>query len=265
MPNSCMLNEITPMIITLNEVANVKRTLEKLRWATQILVIDSGSKDGTLEVLAGYPQVEVIYRRFDGFAEQCNFGLRQLRTSWVLSLDADYELSDELVQELGKLEEEESIVGYRASFVYCIYGRRLRGTLYPPRIILHRVRGAIYANEGHGHRIHLSGKIRGLRGVVYHDDRKPLSRWFTTQQLYAGREAEYLLSSRNDDLSVFDRIRRIGCPAPIVALVYLLLFKGCLLNGWPGWFYTLERVIAEGMIALEVIDRRLHSRSAPKD
>ena len=166
MPGLCMLDAITPMVLTFNEVANIRRTIEKLRWATRILVIDSGSTDGTLEILAAYPQVEVVYRLFDSFADQCNFGLAKLRTDWVLSLDADYELSDELVQELRDLDATEEVAGYRASFVYSIYGRPLRGTLYPPRTVLYRVRGARYVNEGHGHRVQVAGEVRQLRGVV---------------------------------------------------------------------------------------------------
>src|SRR6185369_15171107 len=135
MPGQCMLHAITPMVLTFNEVANIGRVIGKLGWAKRILVIDSGSTDGTLEVLKGCPQVEVVHRPFDSFADQCNFGLTKLQTDWVLSLDADYELSHELVQELHKLEEPESVAAYRASFVYRIYGRPLRGTLYPPRTV----------------------------------------------------------------------------------------------------------------------------------
>ena len=46
-------------------------------------------------------------------------------------------------------------------------------------------------------------------------------------------------------------------PAPIVVFFYVLVVKGCLFDGWPGWFYTLQRVLAECMIALELIDRRI--------
>lgn len=260
MPGQCLLHAITPMVLTFNEVANIRRTMGKLRWARRILIVDSGSTDGTLEVLAGYPQVEIVHRPFDSFADQCNFGLAQLRTDWVLSLDADYELSDELVQALREVHETEEVAGYRASFVYCIYGRPLRGTLYPPRTLLYRVRGARYVNEGHGHRVRVAGEVRQLRGVVYHDDRKPLSRWLAAQQRYAQLEVDHLLNSGPENLSRSDRLRRMGWPAPFLVFFYVLFMKGCLLDGWPGWLYTLQRVLAETMIALELIDRRLRAR-----
>jgi glycosyltransferase involved in cell wall biosynthesis len=251
------MEAITPLIITFDEAANIGRTLDKLSWARRIVVVDSGSTDGTLEVLAGYPQVALFKRVFESFADQCNFGLAQVQSEWVLSLDADYEMSDALVEELRNLHQTEGMAGYRASFVYRVHGRSLRGTLYPPRVVLYRAKGAHYANEGHGHRVTLSGGVRDLSGVIYHDDRKPLSRWFASQKSYARLEADYLLKANAGVLSTSDRLRRMAWPAPIVVFFYVLVVKGCLFDGWPGWFYTLQRVLAECMIAVELIDRRL--------
>lgn len=256
----CILQAITPMVLTFNEAANIGRVIEKLRWANRILVVDSGSTDGTLEILQACPQVEIVHRPFDSFADQCNFGLTKLHTDWVLSLDADYELSDELLRELRELEESEYVAAYRATFVYRIYGRPLRGTLYPPRIVLYRVSGARYVNEGHGHRVQVAGEVRQLRGVIYHDDRKPLSRWLASQQRYAQLEADYLLEPRSEHFSPADRLRRMAWPAPILVFFYVLIVKGCLLDGWPGWFYVLQRTFAESLLALNLIDRRLRDR-----
>jgi glycosyltransferase involved in cell wall biosynthesis len=252
-----VIGSITPLIITFDEAPNIVRMLEKLAWARRIVVVDSGSTDGTLDILARYPHVAVFRRAFDSFADQCNFGLAQVRSEWVLSLDADYELSDALLEELRNLHQTEGVVGYRASFVYRIHGRPLRGTLYPPRVVLYRVKNSRYTNEGHGHRVTVSGEVRALSGVIYHDDRKPLSRWFASQQSYAQLEANYLLKADASVLSASDRLRRVAWPAPIVVFFYVLVIKGCLFDGWPGWFYTLQRVTAECMIALELINDRL--------
>jgi len=84
-----MIENITPLIITFNEAPNIRRTLDRLVWARRIVVIDSGSTDGTLDILRSYPQVVTIHRPFDNFAGQCNFGLEQVQTPWVLSLDAE--------------------------------------------------------------------------------------------------------------------------------------------------------------------------------
>jgi glycosyltransferase involved in cell wall biosynthesis len=255
-----LIGAVTPLLITFNEAANIGRAVEKLAWARRIVVVDSGSTDGTLDILARYHQVALFKRAFDSFADQCNFGLSQVESEWVLSLDADYEMSDRLLEELSDLHETEGVAGYRASFIYRIHGRPLRGSLYPPRIVLYRVKNARYTNEGHGHRVTVSGDVRALSGVIYHDDRKPLSRWLASQQSYARLEADYLLKA--GVLSTSDRLRRMAWPVPILVFFYVLVVKGCLFDGWPGWFYTLQRVVAECMIALELTDRRLrHARS----
>src|SRR2546428_5645948 len=102
-----LLDEITVLILTYNEAPNIRRTLERLRWAHRIVVVDSYSTDETVEIAKGFPNVDLVQRRFDSFARQCNFGLEQIRSRWVLSLDADYVLSDELLKEIGTLQLDE--------------------------------------------------------------------------------------------------------------------------------------------------------------
>ncbi|WP_309738664.1 glycosyltransferase, partial [Chamaesiphon sp. OTE_20_metabat_361] len=84
---------ITPLILTYNEVPNIQRTLQKLDWATEIIVIDSYSEDRTLEILKSYPKIKIFQRKFDTHAQQWNYGLEQVKSEWVLSLDADYVLT----------------------------------------------------------------------------------------------------------------------------------------------------------------------------
>jgi glycosyltransferase involved in cell wall biosynthesis len=262
-----MLDQITPLIITYNEAANIRRTLEKLLWAQRIVVIDSGSTDETIELLRRYPQVTVFSHPFSDFASQCNFGLTHVLSPWVLSLDADYELSDELANELGSLKALEVPVGYQVRFVYRIYGRPLRGSLYPPRTVLYRKDLAFYRNEGHGHRLVLDGPVIQLRGVIYHDDRKPLSRWLVSQQRYAREEASHLLRCNHSALPLVDKVRLLGWPAPIAIFFYALFVRGCIFDGWPGWYYVLQRVIAEALIAIELLDSRLcgqNDRAGPQ-
>jgi glycosyltransferase involved in cell wall biosynthesis len=253
------INQVGVLILTYNEAANIERTLSKLRWAKRILIIDSGSSDKTIDIVRRYSQVEVVYRPFDDFANQCNFGLSRIATPWVLSLDADYVLSDDLITELETLTPSKETAGFQARFIYCIYGRRLRASLYPPRVVLYRSERARYRNEGHAHRVTVDGGVRSLDGPILHDDRKPVCYWFSSQQKYARIEANHLLSGA--PLQTADRIRRMGWPAPILVFLYTLLVKGCILEGWRGWLYVLQRTLAELAIAIEIVSRRLASNS----
>src|SRR5215467_5712403 len=140
-------DDITVLVLTQNEAPNIARTLDALRWAKRVLVVDSGSNDETLAIVAAYPQARVTTRLFDTFASQCNFGLSQIDTTWVLSIDADYVLTPEIAKEIAGLLPEEKTAGYSARFIYCIHGRKLSGTLYPPRCVLYRKACAIYRDE----------------------------------------------------------------------------------------------------------------------
>ena len=82
-----LLDEITVLILTYNEAPNIRRTLGRLRWAHRIVVVDSFSTDETVEIVNGFSNADLVQRRFDSFARQCNFGLEQIRSPWVLSLD----------------------------------------------------------------------------------------------------------------------------------------------------------------------------------
>ena len=255
-----LLGQITPLILTYNEAPNIVRTLEKLGWANRVVVIDSGSTDGTLDLLRADARVDLVDRAFTDFAEQWNFGLSRIDTPWVLSLDADYELSSEFVDEMKSLRCDSDEAGFEVRFIYRINGKALRGSLYPMRTVLFRRGVAEYWLDGHTQRVRVRGPIGRLTSVIYHDDRKPLSRWLASQQRYAREEAEYLLARRGEPLSRADRLRLMAWPAPLAALIYVLVVKRCLFDGWPGWYYALQRCLAEALLALEIIDRRLRQQ-----
>lgn len=261
MSEPTFLDAVTPLVLTYNEEPNIARTLSKLGWARRIVVVDSGSTDATLNIASTFPAVRVHHRPFDDFASQWNFGLAQIETPWVLSLDADYLMSDELVREVAGIEAPDAVAGYEARFIYCVQGRPLRAALYPPRVVLFRKACATHINEGHTQRLKLVGGQRRLAAAIYHDDRKPLQRWFASQQRYAREEASYLLRIGSGSLRRTERLRLMAWPAPLLVFAYTLIAKRCILDGWPGWLYVLQRTLAEVMIAIEIVDRRLQGAS----
>jgi glycosyltransferase involved in cell wall biosynthesis len=259
-----VLDRITPLLLTYNEAPNIGRALEQLYWADDIVVLDSFSDDNTLEILSEFPQVRVIQRRFDSFAKQCNFGLQEagIGTEWVLNLDADYILTVELIEELRALHPDNGLSGLRARFIYCIDGKRLRSGIYPPVTVLFRKASGHYRDDGHAHRVVVDGKIRDLQSPILHDDRKPLIHWLAVQQRYTRLEANKLLASPPEDLSRTDRVRRWRVVAPAAVIFYCLIVRGGILDGWPGIFYAFQRMLAELMLSLYLLENDLKLNAA---
>lgn len=256
-----MLAEITPLILTYNEAANIRRTLEKLAWARDIVVVDSFSDDGTLEILADYPQVRVFQRKFDSFAGQCNFGLleTEIATEWVLNLDADYVLTPELIEELKTLTADDEVSGFRANFVYCVNGKRLRSGVYGPVTVLFRRAKSTFRDDGHAHRVVVKGIVRKLRGLVLHDDRKPLMCWLRSQVGYSQREANMIANANVHELIMTARIRRLRIVAPFAMLFYCLIWRAGVFDGFAGFYYAFQRAMAELQVSLFLLEHDFHS------
>ena len=247
------LSRITPLILTYNETPNILRTLDRLTWAKKVIVVDSHSEDGTLDYLKRYPNVEVHFRKFDGFAQQCNYGLSLIDTDWVLSLDADYVLPDTFIREMAQIVTEDSVNGAFAAFRYCVVGKPLGRDNTTPRKVLYKRALATYHNLGHQHRVSVPAPETSFTAKIYHDDRKSLSRWLKSQDGYLTTEATKLAGSRYADLDLADKIRKTKVLAPFVILVYCLFVQLLIFGGWRGWYYTLQRTLVEILLAIKLI------------
>lgn len=125
---------VTLMVITLNEENNIERCIQSVPFASEILIIDSGSQDKTCE-MAKKSGARVLQHEWKGFGPQKKWGSEQAQYDWILSLDADEVLSPELVEEIqqgfGKLEPT---VGYEMPRKSFHLGRWIQhGGWYPDR------------------------------------------------------------------------------------------------------------------------------------
>jgi glycosyltransferase involved in cell wall biosynthesis len=249
--------QITVLILTFNEAPNLRRTLEKLAWAREILVVDSFSTDETLDIARSFPSVRVVQRKFDDHTSQWNFGIDQTGTPWVLALDADYLLAQDFAAELPDLAESIGVSAYYARFRYCVFGRPLRATLYPPRAVLFRKDQCRYVPDGHTQRLQIQGRTGFLPGTIDHDDRKSLSQWLWAQDRYASLEAAKLTTTPADQLSRQDRVRQKLIFAPLLVFMFTAFGKGLIFDGWPGWYYVFQRTLAEIILSLWLIEQKL--------
>jgi glycosyltransferase involved in cell wall biosynthesis len=251
-----MLDQITPVLLTRDEEANLERTLAHLGWAREVVVVDSFSTDATVAIAGRFPNVRVVQRAFDSLAGQSNYGLAEAHTPWALLLDADYILPNDFVDELRALEPPPGVRAYRAAFVYAVNRRPLRGSLYPPRIVLlHREHASVW-QDGHAHRVLADGDVGMLEAKIVHDDRKTFARFVERQRKYMREEADKLRNANPNSLSLAGRIRKLIVVAPPAVLVHALFVKGLILDGPAGWRYAWERFVAELILSKELLGRR---------
>jgi glycosyltransferase involved in cell wall biosynthesis len=251
-----MLDRITPLILTRDEEANIGRTLGQLAWAREVVVIDSMSSDDTVKIAQQFPNVRVVTRAFDSHAKQWSFGVAQVATEWVLTLDADYFVPGSFVREIASLTPPPDLGGYEAGFVYAVGGRPLRSALYPPRAVLLR-RGAFDIwQDGHTQRVRVHGRIERLRTRLIHDDRKDLRRFIDRQRKYMRQEAAKLRAAPWRALPALGRIRKLRVVAPLVTFFFVLFAKRAILDGRAGWRYAIERFVAETILSVELFRSR---------
>lgn len=250
------MDELTPLVLTRNEAPNIGRCLSRLAWARRVIVLDSGSTDETVKIATSFPNVAVHHRPFDNHTNQWNHGVGLVENPWVLSLDADYLLTDGLVDEIRALSPPEDLAAYFIRFRYCIFGHPLHGSLYPPRAALFRKDRARYIDDGHTQLLESSGRTAFLEGMIWHDDRKPIEAWISSQVRYARLEAAKLTTRNRSDLSRNDRIRLTGFLGPVLVMPYCLLWKRGIMDGWRGMYYAFQRLVAELLLAIMLIEAR---------
>jgi glycosyltransferase involved in cell wall biosynthesis len=256
-----MLEHITPVILTHNEEQNIARTMSQLWWAKDIVVVDSGSTDATLTMLTEFPNVRVFNRCFDTHANQWRYAVEetQIATDWILRLDADYQLSDALVSEVARLDPNAAVSAYRIGFDYAIFSHKLLSSLYPPNTILLRRNRFLVWDKGHTEAWDVNGPIATLSARVIHDDWKPTGQWLIGQARYMQREFAWLREHR----AGLVRWLRLTPPLmPVAVFLYCLFGKGLIMNGRAGIFYALQRMVAEAILSLFVLEAKLRQQAA---
>lgn len=257
---SLISDEITPVVLTFNESSNIGRTLGALRWAARVVVVDSGSSDQTSEICRQFDNVVFLIHKFESHADQWNWAVADgnVTSKWVLALDADYFVSPALAEAMLKaVRQEKSAKGYSVKFLYCIFGRPLRASLYPPVTVLFQREAGHYVQDGHTQRLTLTGDIEVLAEPMLHDDRKPFLHWLQAQDRYASLEAAKLVRDSDAQFSWQQRIRRCTVIAPWAVPLYALFVRGLILDGWRGLYYAMQRGIAEAILSVKLIEHRL--------
>jgi glycosyltransferase involved in cell wall biosynthesis len=161
------LPKVSVTVITKNEAANIAAAIGSVAWADEVLVVDCGSTDATVDI-ARARGARVLHRDWHGFADQKNFAAGQASHDWILSLDADERVTPMLAEEIKALiVSEPSHAGYRIPRVSYYLGRWIRTTDWYPDTQLRlydRTRGRWGLR-----RVHESVAVEGAAGRLKHE------------------------------------------------------------------------------------------------
>lgn len=252
--NKVSSTQLQALILTKDEEPNIERVLSRLSFLDKIIVVDSYSSDRTLEILSLFSNVEIYQRSFDTHAKQWNYGLSLVTSSWVLSLDADYVLPGDFIEETKQHISQDRISAFFAGFEFLVFGRRLKNNNTTLRPVLFKVSQCHYYDDGHTQRLQIEGLTGNYKTLIWHDDRKSLNRWLGNQASYSEKECKMLVNDSNKNVGLNAKIRKTKVLAPFLVFFYCLFVKGLIFKGWAGWHYTLQRTMVEMLLALRLIE-----------
>jgi glycosyltransferase involved in cell wall biosynthesis len=208
---------VSVVVLTLDEEVNIRRCLDSVGWADQVVVIDSGSADGTA-VIARALGADVVEQPWLGFSAQREFALRLplLRHDWVYFVDADEWICPQLASEIAGWLAAPGCAAFSQRFRLVFQGTWIRhGGWYGGSWIVRLVdrRSTKFDGSLVGERACVDGPVRRLRHDIVDEDRKDLAAWLHKHvryaQLEAARRGELEAAHRGEPVSLAGRLRAL--------------------------------------------------------
>jgi glycosyltransferase involved in cell wall biosynthesis len=191
------MTKISATIVTLNEEKNIARAIESVRVCEEILVIDSGSTDRT-KTLATQRGARVVPHAWPGYAAQKNWAAEQAANDWILSIDADEALSEELEAELISLKKTGLAAdGYSMPRLAQYLGKWIQHSGWHPdrKVRLYDRRKAKWVGEYVHESVHVEGEVRQLQANLLHFTCDSLSAHLKTLDRYTTLAAQELIAT----------------------------------------------------------------------
>jgi glycosyltransferase involved in cell wall biosynthesis len=189
--------KITATIITLNEERNIARSIESLRCCDEIVVVDSGSTDRTVEIAANLG-ARIVESPWPGYAKQKNQAAAQAANDWILSLDADEALSEALEAEIWRLRKSgPEHDAYTMPRMAQYLGKWIMHSgWYPDRKVrLYDRRKASWVGEFVHESVQVSGSVGHLSEAILHYTCDSVSEHLRTLDQYTTLAAEEVVAS----------------------------------------------------------------------
>jgi glycosyltransferase involved in cell wall biosynthesis len=248
-----MRHTLSVAMIAMNEEANLPRTLESVRWADEIILVDSGSRDRTLEIAQSFG-AKTSYHAFAGHGEQKNVALDLCTSDWILLLDADEVLTPELQAEIRALlafpesspdARPPQFNAYLIPRLNLYFGRWIRhGGFYPDLKLRLFRRGAARLSEGVGpHSTPQFAGPRGrLRGDMLHYAYPTLDLYLEHMSRYSSEIAQ-LLAARGRTSRSWPAFLWNTIANPAATFLYNYFFRLGFLDGREGLILHLNHSV----------------------
>jgi glycosyltransferase involved in cell wall biosynthesis len=234
---------VTAAVITLNEERMLPGLLVSLAWADEIVLVDGGSQDKTVE-LARAAGCRVVEHTFDTYARQRNRAIDLAGGDWIASIDADERPTPQLVDEIRAAISSPRCEAYRVPIRSRIFGRRMRysGTQDDRPIRLFRRGRARWTGDVH-EVLNVEGRIGRLQNWLEHETLPDLPAFLTKMQRYtwleAGQRVRCGRLPRWSDLWL----------APAVEIFRRLIWKKGCLDGPEGWAFCCLSGVSQWVLA----------------
>ena len=222
------------VIITLNAAQQIESCLQSVVFADEIIVVDSGSTDATTEI-ALKCGARLFNQPWLGFGRQKQFAVEQARHDWVLCLDADERVSDELRTHILQMLQQPSTSAYKMARSNRFMGRFLRyGEGYPDwSLRLFDRRSARWSDDSVHEKVLTNAVIGTLKGDLLHESAEDLATYLDKQNRYTTIQAETLFGA--------GRRAHLGhlIFSPAVRFLRFYFVRLGLLDGVPGLVHII--------------------------
>ena len=238
-----MNTRLSVAIITLNEEANIRRTLESIRWADEIIVLDSGSTDRTVSICREFTDL-VFQQDWLGYGKQKNAAIDRAGGDWVLSLDADEPIEPALADEIRAImASPDARDGYRIPRKTFFLGRWVRhGGWYPDyNLRLFRKGKGRFSERVVHESVTVDGTIGATRHAILHYAYPDLSSYLASINRYSSLAVE-VMAQRGIPARKTSWITIVFRPVATFLLKYVFRLgfldgkQGLLINLFHSWY-----------------------------